>query len=102
MDAVSGVICAAVDPALGYTEACSSSGGLLAVAPAEAALGEGSSPTGVTVDTSSGLRTLVLSGAGEGEKDAAVLDLTVDVSRVLSLRPNVLHGVFIVCVYRVC
>ncbi|CAN0537028.1 unnamed protein product, partial [Ectocarpus sp. 12 AP-2014] len=78
VDAVSGVICAAVDPALGNTEACSSSGGLLEVAPADAALGEGSSPTGVTVDTSSGLRTLVLSGADTGEEDAAVLDLTVD------------------------
>ncbi|CAB1119967.1 unnamed protein product [Ectocarpus sp. CCAP 1310/34] len=78
VDAVSGVICAAVDPALGYTEACSSSGGLLEVASADAALGEGSSPTGVTVDTSSGLRTLVLSGADAGEEDAAVLDLTVD------------------------
>lgn len=80
MDAVSGVICASVDPALGYTEACSSAaaaGGLVSTTlPADAQL------TGVTVDASSGLRTVALAGAEEGEEDAAVLDLTADVRRL--------------------
>ncbi|CAM9772286.1 unnamed protein product, partial [Hapterophycus canaliculatus] len=79
VDAVSGVICAAVDPALGYTEACSSpaagSSGLAVALPADA--GDAQVP-GVTVDTSSGLRTAALAGAEEGEEDAAVLDLTAE------------------------
>lgn len=84
MHSTGGVICAAVDPALGDTEACSpSTAGLLLRTPKGAdhagkAAAEGSL-VGVAADTSSGLRTLVLSGAAEGEEDAAVLDLTVEV-----------------------
>eukprot|EP00752_Nemacystus_decipiens_P016253 g14533.t1 len=79
----SDVICAAVDPALGGTEACSpSTAGLLVRTPegAEHAgrAAEDGSLVGVTADTSTGLRTLVLSGAAEGEEDAAVLDLTAE------------------------
>lgn len=80
----SDVICAAVDPALGGTEACSpSTAGLLLGTPKGAehagkAAAEGSL-VGVTADTSSGLLTLVLSGGAEGEEDAAVLDLTAEV-----------------------
>lgn len=80
----SGVICASVDPALGETEACSpSTAGLLLRTPGGAdhaaeAAAEGSL-AGVAADTSSGLRILALSGAAEGEEDAAVLDLTNEV-----------------------
>lgn len=84
----SDVICAAVDPALGGTEACSpSTAGLLLRTPKGAdfagkAAQEGSL-VGVTADTSSGLRTLILSGAAEGEEDAAVLDLTAEVRPII-------------------
>lgn len=68
-----------MDPALGYTEACSSSAAAgLPLGRSTAAAEEGSL-VGVDVDSSNGLRTLVLSGAGEGEEDAAVLDLTLEV-----------------------
>lgn len=79
VDSVSGVICASVDLALGYTEACSS-GDLLQTPKGGATAAKEGSLIGVTVDTSSGLTMLALSGAEEGEEDAAVLDLTVDVS----------------------
>lgn len=79
MESVSGVICASADPALGYTEACLSGDLLAAPKGGAAAAGKGSL-VGVTADASSGLTTLALAGAEEGEGDAAVLDLTVDVS----------------------
>lgn len=79
------MICASVDPALGGTEACSPStaGPLLLSTPKGAdhagKAAEEGALVGVTADTSSGLRTLVLSGAAEGEEGAAVLDLTAEV-----------------------
>lgn len=72
------MICASADLELGYTEACLS-GDLLAKPEGGAAAAKEGSLAGVAVDTSSGLTTLALSGAKEGEEDAAVLDLTVDV-----------------------
>ena len=72
-------MCAAVDPALAAAGACLNADFAF---PADAATAarwaEGvSMGPGVIVDSSSGLRTLVLSDAAGGEN--AVLDLTVEV-----------------------
>lgn len=75
-----GVICAAVDPSLVSSEACYSASWALPAHAARESVRDNSASLGpgVTVDLSTGLRTLWLKGEG-GDNGEAVLDLTVEV-----------------------
>lgn len=74
-----GVVCAAVDPELINSQACANADSALTVDPSRTWLLENAAGMGpgVTVDSSSGLKTLTLNGDGTGE--GAVLDLSVEV-----------------------
>ena len=78
------MVCAAVDPHLFHSDACSHGGGAEIAMPEEkskAALWEAEANLGpgVVVDTSTGLRILSLNGGGK--EDGEVLDQNVEVSR---------------------